>query len=153
MQNFSHFMGPRPSPANDDTYAIANFVTPSTKLPCIDAVDDSGKYVAAILAEPEKYEGKVLSASTKLYSYEEIVDIMSKASGKTVNYTQLPEQVYAGFLPEANRKYLVDMFSWIQDFDYYGPGTAEAVEWTAKQARGKLTTLEEYFEKCPIQLS
>jgi hypothetical protein len=35
---------------------------------------------------------------------------------------------------------------------YYGPDTEAKVSWTAKQARGKLTTLEEYFEKCPLVL-
>lgn len=150
MQNFSHFMGPRP--AGDGTYVIAHFVKPETQLPLIDTVGDTGKYVGAILAEPEKYEGKVLSAATRLYTYSETVETMSKASGKTVNYKQLPLDVWKSFLPAESADYLVDMFLWIQDYGYYGPQTEELVDWTAKQARGKLTTLEEYFAKCPLQL-
>ena len=150
MQNFNHFMGPRPS--GDGTYAIANFVKPSTQLPLIDTNDDSGKYVGAILAEPEKYEGKVFSAATRLYSYSEVVEAMSKATGKTVQYKQLPLEVWSGFLPAESKDYLVDMFLWIQDYGYYGPQTAELVDWTAKQARGKLTTLDEYLVKCPLHL-
>lgn len=150
MQNFNHFMAPRP--AGDGTYAIANFVTPETQLPLIDTVDDSGKYVGAILAEPDKYEGKVFSASTRLYSYSEIVKTMSKASGKTVNYKQLPMSVWSSFLPAESKDYMVDMFVWIQDYGYYGPQTEELVDWTALQARGKLTTLEEYLAKCPLHL-
>lgn len=152
MSNFNHFMSPRPSPANDGTFAMANFVTPHTQMPLIDTADDSGKYVGAILADPDKYEGTTLAAATKLYSYTETADIMSKATGKKVVYQQLPLQVFAGFLPEENRKYLVDMFTWIQDFGYYGEGTEGKVEWTAKQARGELTTLEEYLKKCPLHL-
>ena len=150
MQNFAHFMGPRP--AGDGTFAIANFVTPETKLPLIDTVDDTGKYVGAILADPDKYEGKVLSAATRLYSYSEIVKKMSEASGKTVNYKQLPMNVWKGFLPAESADYLVDMFLWIQDYGYYGPETEKLVDWTAKQARGKLTTLEEYLVKSPLHL-
>lgn len=150
MQNFNHFMTPRPS--GDGTYAIANFVTPETQLPLIDTVDDTGKYVGAILAEPQKYEGKVFSASTRLYSYSEIVEIMSKASGKTVTYKQLPLNVWSSFLPTESKDYMVDMFLWIQDYGYYGPQTAELVDWTSKQARGKLTTLEEYLARCPLHL-
>ena len=75
------------------TYAIANFVTPEIQLSLIDIVDDIDKYVGAILAQPDKYEGKVLSAVTKLYLYSEIVKKMSEASGKTVNYKQLPLNV------------------------------------------------------------
>ena len=150
MQNFNHFMAPRP--AGDGTYTIANFVTPETQLPLIDTVDDTGKYVGAILAEPKKYEGKVFSASTRLYSYSEIVKIMSKASGKKVNYKQLPLNVWSSFLPTESKDYMVDMFLWIQDYGYYGPQTEEVVDWTAKQARGKLTTLEEYLTRCPLHL-
>lgn len=150
MQNFSHFMGPRP--AGDGTYVIAHFVKPETQLPLIDTVDDTGKYIGAILAEPEKYEGKVFSAATRLYSYSETVETMSKASGKTVNYKQLPLDVWKGFLPPESADYLVDMFLWIQDYGYYGPQTEELVDWTAKQVRGKLTTLEEYFAKFPLQM-
>ena len=150
MQNFGHLMAPRP--AGDGTYAIAHFVKPETQLPLIDTVDDTGKYVGAILAEPDKYEGKVLSAATRLYSYSEIVETMSKASGKTVQYKQLPQSVWSGFLPPDTKDYLVDMFLWIQDYGYYGPKTEELVDETAKQARGKLTTLEEYLVRCPLHL-
>jgi hypothetical protein len=44
------------------------------------------------------------------------------------------------------------MLLYFQDFGYYGPQTKENVEWTAQQARGKLTTFEEYIAKNPIQL-
>lgn len=150
MQNFNHFMGPRP--AGDGTYAIAHFVKPETQLPLIDTVDDSGKFVGAILAEPDKYEGKVFSAATRLYSYSEIVKTMSEASGKIVNYKQLPQGVWKSFLPADIAEYLADMFVWIQDYGYYGPQSEELVDWTAKQARGKLTTLEEYLAKSPLHL-
>ena len=150
MQNFNHFMGPRP--VGDGTYAIAHFVKPETQLPLIDTVDDAGKYVGAILADPDKYEGKVFSSSTRLYTYSEIVETMSRSSGKTVHYKQLPLDVWKSFLPAESADYLVDMFVWIQDYGYYGPQTEELVNWTAKQARGNLTTLEEYFVKCPLDL-
>lgn len=150
MQNFSHFMGPRPS--GDGTYAIAHFVKPETQLPLIETVADSGKYVGAILAEPDKYEGKVFSAATALYTYTEVVEAMSKVTGKTVTYKQLPQEVFSSFLPPESKDYLVDMFLWIQDYGYYGPQTVELVDWTAKQARGKLTTLEEYLVKNPLHL-
>jgi len=142
MQNLSNPMRQRPRPAGDGTYVIANFVKPDTQLPLIDTVDDAGKYVGAILAEPEKYEGKVFSAATRLYTYTEIVETMSKMSGKTVRYEQLPLEVWKGFLPPIIGINQAGMFQWAQDFGYYGPNTKTEVEWTAQQARGKLTTLE-----------
>ncbi|KAF9171040.1 hypothetical protein BGX21_007193, partial [Mortierella sp. AD011] len=87
MQNFAHAMAPHP--VGDGTYAISNVVTPQTKFPFID-INDTGKYVGAILAEPEKYEGTIFSAATALYSLEEVAEIISKVTGKTVKYKQLP---------------------------------------------------------------
>lgn len=151
MQNW-HQHGMAPRAVGDGTYALTNFVSPDTRVALIDIGDDTGKYVGAILAEPEKYEGATMSAATGLWSYREIVDEMSRASGKTVIYKQLPQNVYAGFLPPNAAPYLVDMFLWFQEYGYFGPSTKEDLEWTAKQARGKLTTLEEYLKKHPLPL-
>ena len=150
MQNFSATQAPRP--LGDGTYALFNFVSPETLAPLIETKADTGKYVGAILAEPEKYEGKVLWAATELVSWGEMVEVMSKKSGKTVVYKQLPKEVFAGFMPEGARTMLADMFEWMQGYGYYGPETKERVEWTVQQARGKLTTLEEYLEKNPLVL-
>ena len=150
MQNFGASLAPRP--AGDGTYVLANFVKPETMMPLIDTVADTGKYVGAILAEPDKYEGKVFAAATRLYSFDEIVSTMSRSTGKTVSYTRLPEQVWRGFLPPERSVNLGDMFVFIEEYGYYGRQTKELVEWTAKQARGKLTTLEEYLTKCPLHL-
>jgi len=150
MQNFGGMMAPHP--IGDDTYAISNIVTPQTQLPLIEAAADSGKYVGAILAEPGKYEGKVLLAATSLHSFEDIVQTISKVTGKTVKYNQLPESVFRGFLPPTAADKLVEMLLYFQDFGYYGPQTKDLVEWTARNARGKLTTFEEYITKNPIHL-
>jgi hypothetical protein len=112
-----------PHPIGDGTYAISNIVTPQTQLPLIKVAADSGKYVGAILAEPEKYEGKVLSAATDLYSFEDIVQTISNMTGKTVKYNQLPESAFRGFLPPIATDKLVEMMLYFQDFGYYGPQT------------------------------
>ena len=150
MQNYEQMMTPRPT--GDGTYAIDNFVKPETQLPLIDTVADTGKYVGAILAEPERFEGKVLSAATGLYSMTEIVETMSRMSGKTVKYMQIPESVFRGFLPPTAADYLIDMFLFIEEYGYYGPRTKELVESTAQQARGKLTAFAEYLAKTPLNL-
>lgn len=150
MQNFGGMMAPHPT--GDGTYAISNVVTPQTQLPLIEIAADTGKYIGAILAEPAKYEGKVLAAATKLYSLEEIVQTISKATGKTVKYNQLPETVFRGFLPPAAADNLIEMMLYFQDFGYYGPQTKDLVQWTAQNAHGKLTTFDEYLAKNPLHL-
>ena len=148
MSNFEVSMAPRP--VGDGSYAVTNVVKPETPLPCIDSADDTGKYVGAILASPIEYEGKVLSSSTDVWTFAEIVAAMSKASGETVAYKQMPVDIWASFIPAARRDNIVGMFQFIEEYGYYGPETKEKVAWTAQQARGKLTTLDEYLEKRPL---
>ncbi len=150
MQNFNSVSGPRPT--DDGTYAITNIVSPTTRVPLIDTVGDTGKYVGAILASPEKYAGKVFSAATALYTYTEVCEIMSKVTGKNVVYKQLPKEVWGTFMPPGMAPSMVDMFVWVEEYGYFGPGTKEKVEWTVAQARGKLTGLEEYLRRCPLDL-
>ncbi|KAG0276584.1 hypothetical protein BGZ97_010066 [Linnemannia gamsii] len=150
MQNFSNVMAPLP--VGDGTYAISNVATPQTKLPLIDIVADAGKYVGAILAEPDKYEGKLVFAFTSLTSFEEIVKAISKATGKTVKYNQLPVEVFKGFFPPSAADDMIDMFLYYQDFGYYGPQTENLVASAGQNARGKQTTFEEFLDKNPLSL-
>ena len=152
MENFGGVMGPHPSQTEPGTYAVANVVTPETKLPLIATVRDTGKYVGAILSDPEGYQGKVLSASTDLYSFNEIVETMSKLTGKTVKYVALSLEVFRGLMPPIMAESMVNMMMYYQDYGYFGPGTKELVDWTAQHASGKLTTLEEYLRLNPLHL-
>ncbi|PWY67994.1 hscarg dehydrogenase [Aspergillus sclerotioniger CBS 115572] len=150
MSNFHQTMTPRAM--GDGTYALASFVTPETQLPLINTAGDTGKWVAAILADFAKYEGKVLCCATALYSFTEIAETMSRVSGKTVVYRQLPEEIWRGFLPPLMVDYIADMLKSFQDYGYYGEGTEEKVRWSAEQARGELTTLEGYLQAHSLSL-
>jgi len=149
MQNYSTMAAPKP--LGDGTYGLFNVLKPESTLPLVD-ITDTGKYVGAVLAEPDKFNGKVLSAATRMYSPNEIASIMSNVTGKTVKYMQMPVQKYAQFMPPGFREPLVEMFQFCDEFGYYGEGTGEKVEETAKAARGKLTELEEYFRREPLKL-
>lgn len=146
MQNFTTNMVPRPSPANDGTYVLANLCYGHTKIPWID-ITDTGKWIAAILADPDKYEGKFFSAAYGLMSYDECAAVMSKHTGKTIRFQHIPDETFKGFLPENFRTQLYEMYLFLRDYGYYGANMESDVEWTAKQARGKLTSLEEFFKK------
>ena len=77
---------------------------------------------------------------------------MSRATAKTGVYRELPVSVYGKFLPEGSRDEFIEMMLLFRDYGYYGADTEKEVSWTAKQARSKLTTLEEYLEKNPLKL-
>jgi hypothetical protein len=86
------------------------------------------------------------------YTLDEVAEVISAKTGKTVKYKQLPEDVWKGFLPEVIREHMLAMMSWYRDYGYFGPEMKEHVDWTAGRARGKLTTFEEYLERCPMYL-
>ncbi|KAH6967627.1 hypothetical protein BKA56DRAFT_497170 [Ilyonectria sp. MPI-CAGE-AT-0026] len=149
MQNFSNVMAP--TPANDGTYVFANSCTESTLMPLIDPTD-TGEWVAAILAEPDKYEGKSIAAAQGLYTWSEIAEAVSAASGKVVKFQAVPEETFKGWLPEGLRDDLLDMYSLFRDYGYYGPTMKEDIEWGVKQAKGNLTSLEEFLRREHFQL-
>jgi uncharacterized protein YbjT (DUF2867 family) len=153
MQNLhtQPFLGPQPAP--DGTWVLSRHISPKNQIPYIDAVKDTGTIIGAILAEPDKYEGKTFCAAEKLYSLEEIVAIMSKASGKTIVYKQVSLDEFKNSIPFAPDVF-ADGFSFQEEFGgYWGPDTRNLATWAAENARGRLSTLEEYLEAHPLQLS
>ncbi|KAJ4299728.1 hypothetical protein N0V90_004974 [Kalmusia sp. IMI 367209] len=151
MQNYYTNQTPRPSPANDGTYVLGNLFNPDTKLPLID-ITDSGAWIGAILADPDKYDGKFFAAAQGLYTVEEVVQTMSKVSGKTVTHYKVADDVFKGYLPELSRDMLFEMYVLCRDYGYFGEGMEKDVEWARAQARGRLTTLEEFFRKTGFKL-
>lgn len=153
MQNLhtQPFLAPKPAP--DGTWILARHISPKVQMPYIDAVKDTGKVIGAILAEPDKYEGMTFCAAAELYSLEDIAALMSRATGKTVLYKQVSLDVFKNSLPFAPDVF-VDGFGFQEEFGgYWGPDSRNLVTWAVENSRGRLSTLEEYLEVHPPQLS
>lgn len=152
MENYqSALLGPRA--AGDGTWIYSLNVSPKAQFPLVAVVADTGKYVGAILAQPEKYEGKTFCAATKLYSLEDIAAIMSKVLGKTVVYKQISTEEFKAKMPPGFADVAADSLSFFNDFGYYGPEEEKLIAWAGENARGKLTTFEEYLEANPPSLT
>jgi uncharacterized protein YbjT (DUF2867 family) len=146
MQNFTTHLKPRPSHTGDGTYVVANVVNPTTQIPFID-ITDTGKWTGAILADPDRYEGKFFAAAEGLYTLPQACEIMSKATGKIITYHQLPDEMFKGFLPEGMREALYEMWVLNRAYGYYGSDQKASVQWAKYQAKGELTTLEEWCKR------
>lgn len=151
MENLKNqpYLGPQPQ--SDGTWALCRPISGKTRLPYLDATNDAGKFVGAILVEPNKFEGKTLCAATALYSLEEIASLLAKNTGKTVVFKQIPLEDFKNSMPFAADLF-ADGFLCQEEFGYFGPEGEQLVAWAAKQARGRLTPLEEYLEVHPITL-
>ena len=151
MQNYVEGgMKPREQP--DGSFALTSFVAPTSAWPLIEIAADTGKFVGAVLASPVERAGQTFSAATALYTHEEVAASMSKVSGKKVVYNQVSKEAYGNALPEAMRSVYLNMLSYIDEFGYYGAEEKQLVEWSAKNARGKLTTFEEFLRKAEFKL-
>ena len=154
MENFESqtFLAPRK--ADDGTWVVALPVPPTIQWPLINAVRDTGKFVGAILARPAEYEGKTFCAATKFYSLEEMIAIMSKATGKTIVYKRVSQEEFRKSLavPEGLADLFVEMLAFLEEVGYFGPEGEELVAWAAENARGRLSTFEEYLEARPLRL-
>lgn len=106
---------------------MANNWAPDTKVPLYEVGKDTGKFVAGILAQPEKPSGKQFFGATGWYTPTEMVAAIEKVSGEKVTFSSVPDQVYEGFLPPAIAKELTETFVFIREYAYYGPGAEEGV--------------------------
>ena len=61
---------------------------------------------------------------------------MARFSGQKLTYIQVPEEVFAGFLPAASRSALLNMLSYFEEFGYYGPDTEQLVKEAAQVEKG-----------------
>ncbi|KAK0707648.1 hypothetical protein B0H67DRAFT_588248 [Lasiosphaeris hirsuta] len=151
MENFAQQPFVSPRPAGDGTWVLERHTSAETRFPLVDAVGDTGKFVGAILAEPDKYEGMTFHAATALYDLEEIAAIIAKHTGRTVVFKQISAEEWAKTVPWATEVFL-EGFSFMDEYGYFGPGSEDLVSWAVKNARGKLTTFEEYLEAHPLKL-
>ncbi|KAK3294395.1 uncharacterized protein B0H64DRAFT_418312 [Chaetomium fimeti] len=143
MQNLASLMAPRP--VGDGVYAIVNTMPGDRAIPWIDVVADTGRAVGAVLAEPERFAGKQLCVASGLFSFDEVVEKMSRATGKVVKYVRVSEEEFKTHLPEGARDPMVSMFRFIAEVGYYGPETERLVEETAALLPHPLVGLDEYI--------
>ncbi|KAH8822052.1 hypothetical protein F5884DRAFT_717404 [Xylogone sp. PMI_703] len=144
MQNF---LGPfRPQPDGQGGFALIQFVKPETEMPLLDVVNDTGKFVGAMLENPDAYDGKYVAAAGGVYSFQEAAKIISKVSGKRVGYKQIPEDGWKAHLPDFMKEEMAEMMKLFQDYGYYGKETNSIVQEGKKHIDG-ITIFEEFVNE------
>ncbi|KAJ4303211.1 hypothetical protein N0V90_002104 [Kalmusia sp. IMI 367209] len=154
MENFESTSYLTPRKEEDDTWVVALHVSPNIQWPLVNAVRDTGKFVGSILAEPYKFNGKTFCCAAKLYSLDEMIAIMSKATGKDITYKRISTEEFKERmkLPDGLTDMFMEMIAFLDDTGYFGPDSEKLVAWAANNARGKLSTFEEYLEAHPLRL-
>jgi len=151
MQNFATqpFLGPRKD--ENGVWTLRRSTSSKALYPYIDATGNTGNFIGAILADPEKYKGKTLCAAQGFYTMDEIVAILTKTSAQDVVYKQLSREEMRNTLPFAPELF-DEGLAVLEDFGYWGVESEALVAEGLGSVRGKLTTLEEYLTENPLQL-
>lgn len=106
---------------------MANNLATDAQVPLFEETNDTGKWVAGILAQPEKPSGKRVFGASGWYTPVEMMTAVEKVSGQKATFTTVPDQVYAGFLPPNIADELVETFLFLQQYGLFGPGAKEGV--------------------------
>nr|POE47129.1 nmra-like family domain-containing protein 1 [Quercus suber] len=142
MENFSSmpFFMPKKD-ASGDTWSISLPNSPKALLPVIDITRDTGKFIGAILAEPDRYNGETFYGAAEVLTMEQTVAIMSKVSGKKIVYRQLSIEEFTDNLPFA-KDIFSEAFSYMDDFAYWGSDPEKLVAWSVEHVRGRISNLD-----------
>ncbi|KAB5562999.1 hypothetical protein GE09DRAFT_1219582 [Coniochaeta sp. 2T2.1] len=151
MENFRNPRSVIRRTGEDGSVILARHDSPNAKFPLVAAAEDTGKFVGAILAEPEKFEGRRIEAAVGMYSWEDVAEVMTMVMGTKVVYRQVPVDEFKQILPPTATDVFVEAYSYSEEFGYFGRNTEDLVEKGSKITRGKSTTLEEWLKAHPLE--
>lgn len=72
-----------------------NVLRPGQRMQLI-AVEDIGKIVAGILADPDGFAGRTFEIAGDAVTSDDLQDQLSRAAGKPITYVRIPDEVLAG---------------------------------------------------------
>lgn len=138
---FFEFIPPLLIPVGPKTYTFMFPMPLNCKIPLISVKKDTGTYVRDIIINREKLIGNTIAAGEGEYSLLEVVDIVAKAGGLTVNPIEVTDEQYRGAMAaDGMPPHVVDdmalMMQFIKEYGFYG----EEVVATGHSVCGKATS-------------
>ncbi|KZM20787.1 uncharacterized protein EKO05_0002647 [Ascochyta rabiei] len=140
MSNF-HMMVQK---GEDGSLSLALPVGKDAKFPLIDAAEDTGKFIKAIIKNRDATLGKQLLGAEKYYTAEQILSELEATTSKKTNYIQLSAEQYKSFLPSFMAEEMLENHLFVENPGYYNG--AELDE-SHEILEDKLITWKEYIVK------
>lgn len=136
-------------------YTIALPIPPTTTMPLYDHIEDTGKFVKAILMKPKQTLGKQIYGAQDYYSMERLAkefEQVKPVDGKGAMAIEVPHDVYKGFLSKAGmppfvQEELLQNFLLNVDPGYYGGASLEESQAILDEP---LTTWKQHLEKSEV---
>uniref|UniRef100_A0A060T883 ARAD1D08866p n=1 Tax=Blastobotrys adeninivorans TaxID=409370 RepID=A0A060T883_BLAAD len=143
MENFYTSM--KPQKQSDGTYVIEFLENDGNpRFPFIDIKRDTGNYVGYILNHQDECQGKVIFGAVQSVTAEELAQVMSKSTGKTITVRKVPRDKYLSFLPAQMHKAMCDMYDYLCEYELV-PDVVNRIKQDSKYVVKPLTTLEQYL--------
>ncbi|KXL46547.1 hypothetical protein M433DRAFT_106733 [Acidomyces richmondensis BFW] len=108
------------NPVNGVPTLSMPFPSDSIAWPLIEPRRDMGKYVMGVFEGGAAANGVRVHAVSTWTTPKEVVESLSKASGKTVEFKSIAAEQFASFLPDAISNEITETMLLIGDHNYYG---------------------------------
>ena len=137
----------KPAPPND-AWTLGLPMKPSSPMP-IFSVEETGKYVKAIILNREKLLGERFLAATNYLTAQEMVDEFKELfpkAGKTAQYFEVPEAMFRDAMKsQGSPEYVIDeMFENLRLFEEFGYFGGASLDETHKLVTEPLTSWKKY---------
>ncbi|CAO2649847.1 Nn.00g011390.m01.CDS01 [Neocucurbitaria sp. VM-36] len=140
MSNFEQFV----KPGEDGALTLSLPVSDEAKFPLIDIKEDTGKFVKAIIKNRSKLLGEQILGSENYYTPKQLLDQITKSTGKETKFVQISEDVYKSFLPEFMAEEMLENHLFIEKPGYYA---GEKLDKSHAILEDGLTSWKEFVEK------
>ncbi|KAK8084624.1 hypothetical protein PG997_005895 [Apiospora hydei] len=132
--------------SDDGSYTFRQPWPSTTRIPVIN-IRDTGKFLAPVLANPDKYHGKRLTCATAFYTPVEMAETWSKVLGKNVKLQQVTEEEsFVIQFTEEQKKMIKDASTLMTKYEYYGSTGDDDLAWTLAQLTDRPVTWEEFLQ-------
>ncbi|CAG8517364.1 uncharacterized protein OCT59_003195 [Rhizophagus irregularis] len=130
---------------NDEVELAISYLEENDQLPMIDVDGDTGPIVAKIIEEgPDKWNGKRVPVAAEFLTMKQIVDILTKVTGKKHKLKTMGDDDIAKLDAYVNNEQMKQMFKFIKEFGVFGKsGELRDISIT-KKLHPNIKTFEQY---------
>jgi len=133
-------------PKGNEVEAAFPYLGENDALPLIDAETDTGPIVAKIIEEgPSKWNGKKVPVAAEYRTLKQIVDTLTKVTGKPHKFRTLSDEDIAKELSSMNNDEFKQMYKWFKEYGYYGKDNEVKDISIAKKLHPNIKNYEQYL--------
>lgn len=137
----------------DQSTGVPTFKMPwdceKTQIGLLDAVGDTGKFVAGLLlADPKSVDGFHANGVSEWITPNKLVETLSKTAGTKVEFKEVSPEEYRSYLPAPIAQEMLENMLLVRGWSYFGKG-AETKQAESNKILGdvKLTTWDEFVQR------